>query len=60
VGVQSRWFCTPTYRPRPPAEGAAPRQPAGDGFFQAPQRFYENKTGMMDIPPGCPWDNGYV
>jgi transposase InsO family protein len=24
------------------------------------QRFCENKTGMVYIPPGCPWDNGYI
>ena len=27
---------------------------------QALQRFCENKTGMSYIPPGCPWDNGYI
>jgi putative transposase len=27
---------------------------------QAPQRFCENKTGMVYIPPGCSWDNGYI
>jgi transposase InsO family protein len=27
---------------------------------QAPQRFCENRTGMVYIPPGCPWDNGYI
>lgn len=27
---------------------------------QALQRFCENKTGIVDIPPGCPWDNGYI
>ncbi|WP_108926106.1 hypothetical protein [Mycobacterium montefiorense] len=27
---------------------------------QALQRFYENKTGLLYIPPGCPWDNGYI
>ncbi|MBN7458502.1 IS3 family transposase [Mycobacteroides abscessus subsp. abscessus] len=27
---------------------------------QALQRFCENKTGMVYIPPGCPWDNGYI
>ena len=24
------------------------------------QRFCENKTGMLYIPPGCPWVNGYI
>ncbi len=24
------------------------------------QRFCENRTGMIYIPPGCPWDNGYI
>ncbi|BBY64024.1 integrase [Mycolicibacterium helvum] len=24
------------------------------------QRFCKNKTGMVYIPPGCPWDNGYI
>jgi putative transposase len=27
---------------------------------QALQRFCENKTGMVYIPPGCPWINGYI
>lgn len=27
---------------------------------QALQRFCENKTGLVYIPPGCPWDNGYI
>ena len=27
---------------------------------QALQRFCEHKTGMVYIPPGCPWDNGYI
>jgi transposase InsO family protein len=27
---------------------------------QALQRFCENKIGMVYIPPGCPWDNGYI
>ena len=27
---------------------------------QALQRFCENKTGVVYIPPGCPWDNGYI
>lgn len=27
---------------------------------QALQRFCENKTGMVYIPPGSPWDNGYI
>ena len=27
---------------------------------QALQRFCHNKTGMVYIPPGCPWDNGYI
>ncbi|MGB2811250.1 MAG: IS3 family transposase [Mycobacterium sp.] len=27
---------------------------------QALQRFCQNKTGMVYIPPGCPWDNGYI
>ncbi|WP_407667536.1 IS3 family transposase [Mycolicibacterium llatzerense] len=27
---------------------------------QALQRFCENRTGMVYIPPGCPWDNGYI
>jgi putative transposase len=27
---------------------------------QALQRFCANKTGMVYIPPGCPWDNGYI
>jgi putative transposase len=27
---------------------------------QALQRFCENKTGMVYIPPGCPWVNGYI
>lgn len=24
------------------------------------ERFCENMTGMVYIPPGCPWDNGYI
>jgi transposase InsO family protein len=24
------------------------------------QRFCENKTGLVYIPPGCPWVNGYI
>lgn len=27
---------------------------------QALQRFCANKTGMVYIPPACPWDNGYI
>ena len=27
---------------------------------QVLQRFCENKTGMVYIPPWCPWDNGYI
>lgn len=27
---------------------------------QALQRFCENKTGMVYIPQGCPWDNGDI
>ena len=27
---------------------------------QALQRFCENKTGLVYIPPGCPCDNGYI
>ncbi len=27
---------------------------------QALQRFCAGKTGMVYIPPGCPWDNGYI
>jgi putative transposase len=27
---------------------------------QALQRFCENKTGIVYIPPGCPWDNSYI
>ncbi|KUI08770.1 integrase [Mycobacterium lehmannii] len=27
---------------------------------QALQQFCENRTGMVYIPPGCPWDNGYI
>lgn len=27
---------------------------------QALQRFCENRTGLLYIPPGCPWDNGYI
>ncbi|MCV7144651.1 IS3 family transposase [Mycobacterium riyadhense] len=27
---------------------------------QALQRFCENKTGLVYIPPGCPWVNGYI
>ena len=27
---------------------------------QALQRFCQNKTGMVYIPPGCQWDNGYI
>ncbi|MBV5246883.1 DDE-type integrase/transposase/recombinase [Mycolicibacterium sp. PAM1] len=27
---------------------------------QALQRFCENKTGMVYIPAGLPWDNGYI
>lgn len=27
---------------------------------QALQRFCDGKTGMSYIPPGCPWDNGYI
>jgi putative transposase len=27
---------------------------------RALQRFCENKTGLLYIPPGCPWDNGYI
>jgi transposase InsO family protein len=29
-------------------------------FYQALQRFCQNKTGRVYIPPGCPWDNGYI
>jgi putative transposase len=27
---------------------------------QALQQFCDGKTGMVYIPPGCPWDNGYI
>ena len=27
---------------------------------QALQRFCENKTGLVYIPPGSPWNNGYI
>ena len=27
---------------------------------QALQRFCDGKTGLSYIPPGCPWDNGYI
>lgn len=27
---------------------------------QALQRFCENKTGLVYIPPGCPWVNGHI
>ena len=27
---------------------------------QALQQFCANKTGIVSIPPGCPWDNGYI
>jgi transposase InsO family protein len=27
---------------------------------QALQPFCQNKTGMVYIPPSCPWDNGYI
>ena len=27
---------------------------------QALQRFCEDKTGLVYIPPGCPWVNGYI
>jgi transposase InsO family protein len=27
---------------------------------QALQRFCDGKTGMVYIPSGCPWDNGYI
>jgi len=27
---------------------------------QALQRFCENKTGLLYIPPGCPWINGHI
>ncbi|MCA4724638.1 IS3 family transposase [Mycolicibacterium fortuitum] len=27
---------------------------------QALQRFCEHKVGLTYIPPGCPWDNGYI
>ena len=27
---------------------------------QALQRFCNGKAGMSYIPPGCPWDNGYI
>ncbi|MGB8386960.1 IS3 family transposase [Mycobacterium sp.] len=27
---------------------------------QALQRFCDGKVGMCYIPPGCPWDNGYI
>ncbi|MCV6965457.1 IS3 family transposase [Mycobacterium intermedium] len=27
---------------------------------QALQGFCENKTGLLYIPPGCPWVNGYI
>jgi putative transposase len=26
---------------------------------QALQRFCKDRTGMVYIPPGCPWDNGH-
>ena len=27
---------------------------------QALQRFCDGKVGLTYIPPGCPWDNGYI
>ncbi|MGV2971115.1 DDE-type integrase/transposase/recombinase [Mycolicibacterium sp. D3] len=27
---------------------------------QALRRFCENRTGIVYIPPGCPWDNDYI
>ncbi|MGV2590269.1 UNVERIFIED_CONTAM: integrase core domain-containing protein [Mycobacterium avium subsp. hominissuis] len=27
---------------------------------QALQRFCENKVGLLYIPPGTPWNNGYI
>jgi putative transposase len=27
---------------------------------QALQRFCDGKVGLSYIPPGCPWDNGYI
>ena len=46
------------------AEGGPPKVLRLDNgpemVSQALQRFCENKTGMVYIPPGCPWDNGYI
>ena len=27
---------------------------------EALQRFCDGKVGLSYIPPGCPWDNGYI
>ncbi|PRC47703.1 hypothetical protein C6A85_83590 [Mycobacterium sp. ITM-2017-0098] len=42
-----------------PAQGAANGQRSGDGFPSAATVLRE-QTGMVYIPPGCPWDNGYI
>jgi putative transposase len=31
-----------------------------ESVSQAPQRFCDGKVGLSYIPPGCPWDNGYI
>ena len=46
-------------RRRRAAEGAADGQRTGVGFPSAATVLRE-KTGMSYIPPGCPWDNGYI
>jgi putative transposase len=37
--------------------------PCGNGpdlVTQVLQRFCENKVGLLYIPPGTPWNNGYI
>ena len=47
-------------RPRGrPAESAADGQ-RPELVSQALQRFCDGKVGMSYIPPGSPWDNGYI
>jgi len=44
--------------------GGPPKVPRMDNgpelVSQALQRFCQDKTGLVYIPPGCPWVNGYI
>jgi transposase InsO family protein len=46
------------------AAGGAPRVPRMDNGPElgshALQRFCDGKVGLTYIPPGCPWDSGYI